>query len=346
MVTSPAAPANDHAVRVRAGRLSLLVGGLVFSGKLAVYELTGSTAVFSDAMESVVNVAAGALLLYSLVIASRPADRDHPYGHGKVEFFSAGVEGALIAMAAGLILFQATRELILGPELRRLDVGAAGIALLTAVNALLGLHLIRVGRRTRSDALVADGHHLLTDVLTSVAVVVGLIAVQLTGLVVLDPLIAIAVALNILRVGWRLLRGAVGGLMDEADESLLAPVCSALDARRESWWIDIHSLRTWRSGAIQHTDLHVAVPRYFDADRLHRINHEVSEVILGATGHPGDVIIHFDPCRPRQCASCAVEECPVREKEFQGLEAITLERAVRGDERLETGEPLPPGTVE
>jgi divalent metal cation (Fe/Co/Zn/Cd) transporter len=170
--------------------------------------------------------------------------------------------------------------------------------------------------------------------------------VKLTGLVVLDPLIAIAVAVNILRVGWRLLRGAVGGLMDEADESLLTPICRALDTRREAWWIDVHSLRTWRSGAIQHTDLHLAVPRYFDADRLHGINHRVAEVILGATGRPGDVIVHFDPCRPRQCASCAVSECPVREKAFEALEAISLESALRGDEQLETGEPLPHGTLE
>lgn len=337
---------SERSARVRAGWLALVVGVLVFGGKLAVYAVTGSAAVFSDAMESVVNVAAGALLLYSLVIASRPADRDHPYGHGKVEFFSAGVEGALIAMAAALILYEAVRELVAGPELRSLDVGLAALAGLTAVNAGLGLYLIRVGRRTCSDALVADGHHLMTDVATSVAVVLGLAAVWATGWVVLDPLIAIGVALNILRVGWRLLRGAVGGLMDEADESLLDPICRALEARREAWWIDVHSLRTWRSGAIQHTDLHLAVPRYFDADRLHGIDHEVGRVILGATGRPGDVIVHFDPCRPRQCPSCAVSECPVREKPFEARPPITLEGAIRADERLDTGEPLPPGSVE
>ncbi len=349
MSTAPAVPAGsaaDAALRVRAGWLALVVGTGVFAGKLAVYTVTGSAAVFSDAMESVVNVAAGALLLYSLLVASRPADRDHPYGHGKVEFFSAGVEGALIAVAAGLIAHQALRDLVVGPELRSLDVGVIGLTALAGANALLGGYLIRVGRRTRSDALVADGHHLMTDVATSVAVVLGLAAVRLTGWVVLDPLIALALAANILRVGWRLLRGAIGGLMDEADESLLDPICRALEAERRAWWIDVHSLRSWRSGAIQHTDLHVSVPRYFDAERLHRLHHEIADVILGATGHPGDVIVHFDPCRPRHCASCAVEDCAVRERPFQKRDPITLDLAIRGDERLETGEPLPPGVSE
>jgi len=324
----------EIALRLRAGWISLVVGSFVFVGKLAAYGLTGSAAVLSDALESIVNVVAAALLLYSLVVAARPADRSHPYGHGKIEFFSAGVEGTLIAVAAALIAFEAGRDLWLGPHVKRIDLGLLLITVLTAANAGLGLYLIRVGRRTHSLALQADGHHVMTDVVTSAAVVVGLGAVWLTGWTILDPLVALAVALNILRTGWALLRSAVAGLMDEADDALLAGMAEALEKDREPWLIDAHGLRAWRSGGFHHADLHVAVPRYFDAERLHAIDAELTQRLLGASGRPGDAIVHFDPCRPRHCPGCAMPECPVRAAAFERRTPIDPERATREDEPL------------
>ncbi len=207
----------EHGVRLRAGRLALLGGTAVLAAKLAAWQLTGSTAVLSDALESVVNVVAGALLLYSLHLSSQPADRNHPYGHGKVEFFSAGVEGTLIAVAAVLIAIEAIRQLIRGVELRSLDLGLILVTLATAANAAIGLHLIRIGRRVHSLALVADGRHLLTDVATSGGVIIGLALVWVTGLSIIDPIVALIVAAQILRTGWQLSREAIGGLMDEAE---------------------------------------------------------------------------------------------------------------------------------
>jgi cation diffusion facilitator family transporter len=320
--------------RVRAGWLSLAAGTAICAGKFAAAGLTGSTALLSDALESIVNVVAAALLLTALVVAARPADRDHPYGHGKVEFFSAGVEGALIAIAAGLIVWKATADLWRGPALARLDVGLALSVLLAAANALLGGFLVRAGRRHGSDALVADGRHVLADVWTTVGVIAGLAVVRVTGVAALDPLIAIAVGLAILRTGYRLVRAAVGGLMDEADLALLGRVCEALERKREDAWIDVHELRTFRSGAVQHTDLHLAVPRYFDADRLHVVSDRVRAVVLEATGRAGDVIVHFDPCRPRQCPTCTMPGCPVRSAPFAGRTPISLERALRRGERI------------
>jgi len=332
--------------RLRAGWLSLLGGAAICAGKFVVAGTTGSTAVYSDALESIVNVAAAALLLYALVVAARPADRDHPYGHGKVEFFSAGVEGALIAVAAVLILVEAATELVRGPELRRLDVAIVGSAVLAIGNALLGGYLVRVGRRSGSDALVADGRHVLADVLTTVGVIVGLGLVAWTGLAVLDPLIAIAVALWILRTGYGLLRTAIGGLMDEADEGLLAPICEGLEANRRPEWIDVHSLRSFRSGAVHHIDLHLGVPRYLDADRLHEIDDDVGSTVRAATGRAGSVIVHFDPCRPRMCAECVVEPCKIREADFGAREPIRVERARREDEWLDSGVPVAPSRGE
>jgi cation diffusion facilitator family transporter len=337
MVVTSAAPLPDalaSSARLRAGWLALATGIAVFAVKLAAWRITGSAAVLSDALESIVNVVAGALLLFSLHVSVRPADRDHPYGHGKVEFFSAGVEGTLIGVAALLIAAEAVRALLTGPALRQLDAGLALVTAGTAANALVGWHLVRVGRRVHSLALVADGKHLLTDVVTSVGVLVGLVAVRFTGWTVLDPVVALAVALQILRTGWQLVRQAVGGLMDEADPDTLGRIVEALEGAREPWWIDAHSLRAWRSGATEHVDLHLVVPRYFDVDRLHGIGERVEAAALAGSGRPGEVIVHFDPCRPRHCAGCIVEACPVRSAPCAARRPLTLERSTRGDEAL------------
>jgi len=332
--------AREHRERIRAGQLALLGGAAIFIGKVVAFGITDSSAVFSDAAESVVNVVAAALMLYSLVVAARPPDPDHPYGHGKVEFFSAGVEGALILLAALAIAFEATVDLVRGPDLRRIDAGLVILAVLAAGNAGLGRHLVRAGRRTGSLALVADGRHVLTDVWTSVGVLVGLGLVRVTGWVVLDPLVALAVAANILRTGWTLAREAVSGLMDEAPEALLATLAAALDAHREPSWIDVHSLRAWRSGRLTHVDLHLAVPRYLDVDQLHEIDDRVDEVVRRTLEGPTEVIVHFDPCRPRLCPTCEMPDCPVREADFEARFPWSRERATRVDETLETGVPL------
>jgi cation diffusion facilitator family transporter len=339
-MTVPRDAVIEHDARLRAGWLALVGGIAILGAKLFAWVLTGSTAVLSDALESVVNVAAGALLLYSLQLSAQPADRNHPYGHGKVEFFSAGVEGTLIAVAALLIGYEAVRQLVIGAPLRSLDLGLLLVTTATAANVLLGLHLIRVGRRVHSLALLADGRHLLTDVVTSVGVIAGLGLVRLTGRTIFDPLVALAVAAQILVTGYRLAREAVGGLMDEADPTLLHEMVGALDGAREPAWIDVHSLRAWRSGPVQHADVHLVVPRYFDADQLHEIDERVERALLGATHRPGEAIVHFDPCRPRHCRGCTMSDCPVRSAPFAEQRSFTLEHATRGDETLDTGRPV------
>jgi len=336
-------PGTDARTRLRAGWLSLVVGCLVLGGKLAAWWLTGSAAVLSDALESIVNVLAAVLLIVSLYVAARPRDRDHPYGHGKVEFFSAGAEGTLIGVAAVAILVTAVRDLIRGPSLQRLDLGLVLVTLLTVANLLLGLYLLRLGRRTRSLALAADGTHLLTDVWTSVGVIAGLVAVRLTGYAPLDPLVAIAVALHILRTAFVLVRRAIGGLMDEADEELLEDLVGALEQARRPEWIDVHSMRSFRSGAIHHADMHLVVPRFLDVERLHAIDHDLRRAVRFGSDpeHPtGELLVHFDPCRPRHCRGCAFEPCPVRAEPLVAREPLEIERAIRGDESIDTGQPL------
>jgi cation diffusion facilitator family transporter len=320
---------SSRDVRLRAARISLAAGVAIFAAKVVAWQLTGSAAVYSDALESIVNVVAASLLVLSLTVALRPADADHPYGHGKAEFLSAGVEGSLILAAALLIAIEAVGDLIAGPSLSRLDQGLAILAAAGAANAVLGVYLVRTGRRSGSLALVADGKHILTDVWTSVGVLVGIGVVWATGTLWLDPLIALLVAAHIVREGVKLVRHAVGGLMDEAEPHRIARLASALEAARRPDWIDVHELRTWRAGRLRHADLHLVVPRYRDADALHAIHEEVARTIRDADEGPAEVVVHFDPCRPHFCAACVVDPCPVREAPLHEQPPITPERATR-----------------
>lgn len=335
-----AAVQSEKQLRLRAGKLALVLGVLIFLGKWVAYFITGSTAVYSDAMESVVNVTAGLMLLYSLYVAERPADSDHPYGHGKIEFFSSGIEGAMICFAAVLIFIEAVRSLVEQRQIERVDYGLLILIVASVCNGALGLYLLRTGKRTKSVALIADGKHLLTDVYTSFGVIGGLFAIWLTGWVWLDPLIALAMSGLILNEGWKLVREAIRGLMDEADRELLEKLVSILEAKREPWHIDVHGLRAWRSGRTHHLDFHLCLPRYFDIEREHQINDALEAAILQELGVEGEGIFHFDPCRPRHCVTCKMSDCKLRSAPFQSRPPITLESATREDETLDGGIPV------
>ncbi|MBW2240915.1 MAG: cation transporter [Deltaproteobacteria bacterium] len=324
----------DRQERLRAGWASAAVGASVFAVKLAAWIVTGSTAVFADAMESVVNVVAAALLLVSLYVASRPADEGHPYGHGKIEYFSAGIEGALIAVAAVLIAVESVGALISGASPQRIGLGLGLVVAASVANALLGVYLLRTGRRTHSAALVADGKHVLADVWTSAGVIVGMAAVWATGWARLDPLVALVVAAHVLREGWLLAKDAAAGLMDAADTDLLERLATTLGEQRQEGWIDVHGLRAWRAGADVHADLHLVVPRYYDADQLHGI-HDAVEHALRNDVRAGDVVVHFDPCRPPYCKGCAMEDCPVRSAVFKSRLPLDRSQAVREDSAVE-----------
>ncbi len=317
------ATGGRDAERLAAGRLALFAGIAICGAKFVATGITGSAAVFSDAVESLVNVAAAGMLLFSLRVAARPPDPNHPYGHGKVEFFSAGVEGALVAVAGAAILWEALGELLAGPEVARLDTGLALLSLAAIANGALGWHLVRTGRRTGSLALEADGKHVLADVYTSAGVIGGLLAVWVTGWLWLDPVVALCVAAHVFATGYALVREAIGGLMDEADDPLLDGIVAALDDAREPSWIDVHSLRAWRSGDFVHTDLHLTVPRYFDAERLHGIDARVQWAVREAAGRASEGIVHFDPCRAVMCSRCAMPACAVREAELAGVVPFT-----------------------
>ena len=284
--------------------------------KTTAYFITHSAAIFSDAIESVVHVAATSMAFYSVILSARPADESHPYGHGKVEFFSAGIEGALIVLAAVAILYEAIRGIVLGRELAQLDVGMLITLFASVVNLVLGWFLIRRGKATGSLTLVADGKHVLTDSWTSFGVVAGLVLVILTDIQILDPIVAIIVALNILVSGYRLMRVSVGGLMDESDQETLERVLQIVNESRTSEWITVHQLRVRRSGRLHHIDFHLTIPFYWDIERGHTFQHDVEQKIVASLDDHAQVLIHLDPCTPSCCAMCNVAPCPKRSTSF------------------------------
>jgi cation diffusion facilitator family transporter len=317
--------------RIRAGLLSLSVSVLLLGAKAIAYRMTGSSAVLSDALESIVNVVAALFGLGSLWYASQPADRNHPYGHGKIEFVSAAFEGGLIAFAAVLILFESGEALLTGRAPHDVDRGLWIVLGAGLVNLALGAFLVRTGRKTSSLTLVADGKHVLSDFWTSAGVALGLGLVHVTGLGWLDPVAAALVALWLLRTGAGLVRHAAGGLLDEEDPAFVRRLIEALGERMGAGVIRVHHLRAMRNGRFHHVDAHLVVPEFWDVDRAHRLTEKVSAAVLARLGVEGELDFHTDPCHQAYCASCDLTDCPVRREPFTGITPLTLEEARRPD---------------
>ncbi|MFO7445908.1 MAG: cation diffusion facilitator family transporter, partial [Ignavibacteriaceae bacterium] len=275
------------------------------------YLLTGSAAIFSDAAESVVHILATSMALYSIILSSKPADDSHPYGHGNVEYFSAAVEGLLIIAAALFIIYKSVLDIITVPVLKQLDLGVLIVAAAGGVNLILGMYLVRTGKKTNSLTLTADGKHVLTDSYTSIGVIIGVLLVMITGYKIFDPLFAIGVAVNILFTGYKLIRESVGGLMNENDPVLMEKICNKLIAIRKDYWIDIHELRFWKSGTTIFIDLHMIFPAYYTLEQSHkeerRIRQSLKEVLPDS-----NVKIHFDYCVQSLCEYCNYGDCKFR----------------------------------
>ncbi len=299
-------------VRLSAIVLSLLVGIVLMSAKFFAYHLTGSSAILSDALESIINVVASAFGVVSIVTAAKPPDESHPYGHGKIEFFSAGFEGALIILASAGIFRSAVPHILHPRPLPNLGEGLAILLGATVVNLLLGILLLRTGRRTDSLTLIADGKHVLTDVYTSAGVLAGLLLVPLTGWYRLDGVIACLVGLNILLTGIGLLRQAYAGLMDESDSGLLSEVSSLLVQNRNDLWIDIHQLRAWKAGNHVHIDLHVVLPRDLDLHRAHLEAKRIESILVDHFQENASILVHMDPCTEPDCPVCRRTRCQMR----------------------------------
>lgn len=291
--------------------------------------VTGSAVLFSDALESIVNVVAALFAVFAVRFASKPADREHPYGHGKMEHIAAAFEGGLITFAAAMIFYTAVRSLAVGPAVRSLDAGLGIAALAALMNLGLGAWILRQGKLTQSPTLVADGHHVLSDVWTTFGALVGLALVRLTGLPVFDPLAAIGVGLFLARTGVRLVRDAVHALLDREDPELVAKLVDAFNSAPMPGMTGVHRLRALRTGEEVHVDAHIYVPEHWTVKQAHEAVLAMERWVAERSGLKGELALHLDPCRVRPCANCDLPDCPSRRIAFSGSKSVTVEEAVR-----------------
>lgn len=303
---------------------SLFVGIILMAVKFYAFKITGSSAILSDALESIINVVAGTFAVFSIVLASKPPDESHPYGHGKIEYFSAGFEGALIILAAVGIFKTGISHVLYPHPLEYLQQGIFLLVIASAVNLLLGILLLRVGKRNQSLVLTADGKHILTDVYTSIGVLAGLFLVNHTGWYWIDGAVAILVGINILVTGAKLVRQSYAGLMNKAEPDLLQEIADLLIENRKDIYIDVHQLRAWRSGNFVHIDFHLILPRDFSLECAHRENKELEKIIQEYFNGRASVMIHLDPCLDSECPICGQSLCTLRHSHQNQVVGWTL----------------------
>jgi cation diffusion facilitator family transporter len=300
-------------VEARAAVLSLGVGILLLGIKFCAYFLTGSTAIFADALEGIVNVTASAFAMYALVLAHRPPDPEHPYGHGKIEFFSAGLEGGMILLASVVAVSKAIDSLIRHQTIQISELGPGLLLLAVALlaNALVGIYLIKTGRKQSSITLEADGWHLITDAVTSTAALTALVIVWATHWMPADPLIAVIVSFYIAWTGIKLMRRSAAGLMDEQDASDDAMLRKILDAHigpngKQPCICSYHKLRHRHSGRYHWVDFHIMLPGNLDIETGHQSASAIEYEIELALGE-GNATAHIEPCKTQSCANCQGE---------------------------------------
>lgn len=298
---------------------------ILFLVKIFAWYITQSVAILTDALESIVNVIAAFIGLYSLYLSAKPRDEDHPYGHGKVEFISSAIEGTFITVAGVIIIYEAILNLITPHEVQRLDYGIILVAITAAVNFAAGAYCKKIGKRNKSIALTSSGEHLQSDTYTTLGIIIGLILLYFTKWWWVDSVVAMIFSLIIIYTGIKIIRTSIGGIMDEADEALLKSLVDTLNTQRSVNWVDLHNVRIIKYGPTLHIDCHLTVPWYFN---VHEAHHEIDEMVSLIGKHYGQQVeffIHNDGCLPQGCPICAKPDCAARQFPFQKSIVWTVE---------------------
>lgn len=304
------------------------VGALLMAGKYVAYVITNSNAILTDALESIVNVSAGLLALYSLWLSARPKDLNHPYGHGKIEFISAGVEGALIVLAGGAMFVKAIYNLIYPVEIQQLSIGIIITAIAGAINYLFGFLTERYGKQINSIVLEAEGRHLKSDAYSTIGMLIGLGVVFFTNELWLDNIIAMVFGGVIAYTGVNILKRSISGIMDEVDTELVEEVLDVVNANRRENWIDLHNLRIIKYGSQLHVDAHLTLPWYLNIEEGHEEVTLFDELINKHGDRNIEFFIHMDPCVPSCCTLCSKQNCPERKDEFKQKVKWTLKNVL------------------
>lgn len=317
MERDPAAALRvDFRSKINAVKLVLILSVFILLIKFAAWYTSGSEAILSDALESFINIAASSFTLYSLYYGSRLRDQDHPYGHGKIEYFAVGFEGALI-LATGIYIFYNSTLTILNPHpIQNVDLGLILTVFGGLAMYLIGRFLQQRGEQLGSPALVADGKHFHTDALTSAALVIGLVVYKFSGWYWVDPLLATLLALHIIFSGYKLVREAGDRLMDKVDLKLIERLSQVLHTVRTDRWIDIHNMRLQQFGHYLHLDCHITLPFYLSLEEVHDEIKQLESVLNSEFKNQIEIFVHTDPCQAIPCSLCAVADCKYRKHTF------------------------------
>jgi cation diffusion facilitator family transporter len=308
---------DPRAGNVRISALILVLGIILMGVKFLAWFLTHSNTILTDALESIVNVLAGSFALFALWLSAQPRDEEHPYGHGKIEFISAGFEGAFVLLAGLGILVKSVYNLFYPAEIHDLDLGIYLSIATGGTNFILGWILTVRGKKTRSLALTASGEHLKSDGYTSAAMVLGLAIVFFTDQIWLDSVVAILMAGLIAYMGIRIVRRSLAGIMDETDLEVIDEILEVLNRNRKPEWIDVHNLRVIKYGTTYHIDCHVTLPWYYELKRSHDSIEELATIIERECKTDVEFFIHTDPCVETSCAVCSVHLCTHRKSELK-----------------------------
>lgn len=297
--------------------------------KLYAWYQTGSVAILGDALETIVNVVAGLFGLYSLVLSAKPRDEDHPYGHGKIEFISAGIEGSMIFISGIVIITESVQSFVSDHTLTELGTGLVLISISAVLNFIAGSVSIRYGKKNDSLALVAGGKHLHSDSLTTVGILAGLAVVYLTDIMWIDSAVAIIFSLWLLYTGATIIRSSVAGIMDERDQSLLQGVVDTANKNRRDTWIDLHNVRFIKYGRVLHLDGHLTIPWYFNVREAQAEVEALHDLVREKFDVPLELFIHIDGCVEFSCRICNKQDCVVRQHPFEQRVEWTLKNITR-----------------
>ncbi len=314
--------------------ISLITGIVLMLAKFAAYILTNSNFVLTDAAESIVNVIASSFAFFSIYLAALPRDENHPYGHGKIEYFSVFIEGALIFVAGLVIIMKAVYSIFHPNIIHDLLIGTGIIGVTGVINGALGYYMISKGKSLPSITIEADGRHLITDMVTSGGLVLGLLLIHFTKILLLDSILSILVGTYIIFTGYKLVRKSVAGLMDETDFEVVDNVVKFLNDKRRDEWIDVHNFRAQKYGNELHIDCHLTLPYYFDLNRVHEEVSLVDKLINNGVTKT-ELFIHADPCLPNCCHYCNMPNCPVRVEPKTEDIVWTMDRVIRNKKHFE-----------
>ena len=290
---------------------------VVFALKVSAFFITHSLSVLSDTLESVVNIVATVVGSYSLYIAAKPKDKDHPYGHGKAEFISSAFQGTLIIVVGCLIIYESIDSFIHPGTLHNLSKGFWLLILIAFINISTALFVIRMGKKNNSTSLVTSGKLFLIDFFTTISVAIGLIVLMVTHIQKVDSIIAILLGIWVVFDGYKILRASLAGIMDEADMALLENVIAEINNNRNDNWIDLHNLRVIKYGPLLHIDCHLTMPWYLNVHEAHEVMDSFTDLIKSKFGDSVEFFIHTDGCMPFSCAICNLTACDKRQHSFR-----------------------------